>query len=81
VDRDLRLRNRRQSPEAPALNPTSVYWTVALFFGCTIVFAAIHRLTQHQSTGVQILAQFAALGLIVLAVVLYVRSRDDGDNT
>jgi len=58
------------------LNANSVYWTVALFFGCTIAFAAVHKLTQHQSTAVTVIAQFATLALIVGAVVLYARRRD-----
>ena len=59
------------------LNPTSVYWAIALFFGCTIAFAAVHRLTQHSPTAVTALAQVATLGLIVGALVLYMRRRDD----
>jgi hypothetical protein len=50
-----------------------------LFFGSAIVFAAVHRLTQHSSSAVMVLAQFATLGLIVGALALYVRSREGKD--
>jgi hypothetical protein len=51
-------------------------WAIALFFGSAIVFAAVHRLTQHQPAGVAVAAQFGALALIVAALVLFARSRD-----
>lgn len=51
-----------------------------LFFGCSVVFAAIHRLTQHSSKGVVVGAQLAALVVIVTALVLFVRSRERRDD-
>lgn len=59
----------------------TVPWAIALFFGCSIAFAAIRRLTEHQGRGVAVAAQFAALLLIVGAVILVVRrlERDKPD--
>lgn len=61
------------------MNATSVAWAITLFFGCSIAFAALHRLTKGQSTTVTVLVQLGALALIVAAVVLVVR-RMSGDD-
>jgi len=53
-------------------------WAIALFFGCSILFAGIRRLTQDQGAGVTFVVQFAALLLIIAVVVLIVRRRDRG---
>jgi hypothetical protein len=58
------------------MNANTVTWTIALFFGCSIAFAAIRRLTQDQGAGVTLLAQVAALIVIIAAVVLIVRRRE-----
>ena len=57
------------------MNANSVAWAIALFFGCSIAFAALRRLTQHQGAGVTLLVQLAALVVIVAAIVLFVRRR------
>ena len=62
------------------MNATSTAWAIALFFGCTIAFAAVHRLTQGSPTVVTVLAQLGTLALIVGALVLYVRRRGDDDD-
>jgi len=62
------------------LNATSVSWAIALFFGCTIVFEAVHKLTQDSSTVVKVLAQFLTLAVIVAALVIYVRRSDDRES-
>ncbi len=59
------------------MSRASLPWAVALFFGCTIAFATIHRLTRHQSNAVAAVAQVAALAVIVAAVVLVARRLDD----
>jgi DMSO reductase anchor subunit len=58
------------------MNATTLTWTIALFFGCSIAFAAIRRLTQDQGAAVTLLAQVAALVVIIGAVVFIVRRRD-----
>ena len=57
------------------MNANSVAWALALFFGCSIAFAALRRLTHGQGAGVTLLVQFGALIVIVAAVVLFARSR------
>ena len=51
-------------------------WTLVLFFGSAIAFAAIRKLTENAGRGVTFVVQFAALLLIVGAIVLVVRRRD-----
>jgi hypothetical protein len=58
------------------VNTSSVSWAVALFFGCAILFAAVHRLTQHSSTGVVVAAQFGTLALIIVVLVVVVKAFD-----
>ena len=58
---------------------STLSWALALFFGCSIVFATIRKLTEDSGRGVTLLVQLAALALIIGAVVLFVRRRgDDG---
>ena len=59
-----------------SVNTSTISWTIAIFFGCAIVFAGIRRLTQHQGAGVTLLAQLAAAALIIAVIVLVVRRRD-----
>ncbi len=56
----------------------TVTWTLALFFGCAIVFGVLRRLTQGSGAGVTLAVQFAALLLIVTALVLIMRRRGSG---
>ena len=51
-------------------------WTLVLFFGSAIAFAAIRKLTEDAGRGVTFGVQFAALLLIIAGVVLFVRLRD-----
>jgi uncharacterized membrane protein HdeD (DUF308 family) len=53
-------------------------WAIALFFGCSILFAGIRRLTQDQGAGVTFAVQFGALVVIIGVIVLIVRRRDRG---
>lgn len=58
------------------MNATNVSWTIALFFGCSIAFAAIRRLTEGSGRGVTLLAQLAALAVIVAVIVFLVRRNE-----
>jgi hypothetical protein len=62
------------------VNPTSISWTLALFFGSAIVFGAVRKLTEDQGAGVTLLAQLAALALIVGGIVLVVRHLGDDED-
>ena len=65
-------RRRRQ---AVAVDRTPVAWVLALFFGTALAFAGLRRLTHGAGTGVTLAVQFAALAVIVAALVLFVRRK------
>jgi hypothetical protein len=50
-----------------------ILWTLVLFFGASLVFGALRRLTEDESTGVVLAVQVGALALIVGAVVIVFR--------
>jgi hypothetical protein len=54
---------------------TTLLWTLALFFGASILFGSLRRATDDSSTGVTIAVQVAALSVLVGAIVLFVRRR------
>ena len=58
------------------MNATNISWTIALFFGCSIAFAAIRRLTEDSGRGITLLAQLGAMAVIVAVIVLVVRRND-----
>lgn len=53
----------------------SILWVLVVFFGASVVFAGLRRLTEDESTGVTVGVQVGALALIVGLVVLVVRLR------
>lgn len=63
------------------MNTNSVSWTIALFFGCSIAFAAIRRLTEDAGRGVTLVAQVAAMAVIIAVIVFVVRRRDRSDGS
>jgi hypothetical protein len=52
---------------------STVAWALVAFFGGSIVFAALNRLTEDSSRAVAVGVQLAALTVIVGAIVLIVR--------
>jgi len=52
-----------------------ILWSIALFFGCTILFKAVHDLTAAQSAGTRAAAQVAALVLILVIVMTVAKRR------
>ena len=58
------------------MNATNISWTIAIFFGCSIAFAAIRRLTEDSGRGVTLLAQLGALVVIVAVIVFVVRRNE-----
>lgn len=50
-------------------------WTLVVFFGASIMFAAIRNATDDESAGVQLLAQLAVGLVVVAAIVVFVRRR------
>jgi hypothetical protein len=53
----------------------TLLWALVVFFGASIMFAAIRDATRDESAGVQLVAQLAAGALVVGAIVLIVRRR------
>ena len=58
------------------MNSTNVSWTIALFFGCSIAFAAIRKLTEDSGRGVTLIAQVAAMAVIIAVIVFVVRRNE-----
>jgi hypothetical protein len=59
----------------PPVDRDTVLWTLVLFFGASVMFAAIREATRDEGTGVSLGAQFAAGLVLVGAIVFYVRRR------
>jgi hypothetical protein len=53
----------------------TVLWTLVLFFGASVLFAAIRNATKDEGTGVSLALQLAAGLVLVGAIVVYVRRR------
>ena len=52
-----------------------ILWTIALFFGCSILFRAIDAVASDAGKGVSIGIQAAVLAAIILTIVLVARKR------
>jgi uncharacterized membrane protein YhaH (DUF805 family) len=55
----------------------TLLWTLVLFFGCSILFGGLRRLTEDSSTGVAVAVQLAALAVVAGAIVIVVRRLRD----
>ncbi len=55
------------------MNQNTVLWVLVVFFGGSVVFGGLRRLTEDEPTGVVVAVQLGALALIVTVVVLVVR--------
>lgn len=51
----------------------SLMWVLVLFFGTSVLFGGLRRLTQDEGTGVTVAVQLGALALVVTVVVVVVR--------
>jgi hypothetical protein len=61
------------------VNTNTVSWTIALFFGCSIAFAAIRKLTEDAGRGVTLIAQVGAMAVIIAVIVFVVRRNERRD--
>jgi hypothetical protein len=59
----------------PPVDRDSVLWTIVVFFGASILFAAIRSASQDEGTGVSLAVQLAAGLVLVAAIVVFVRRR------
>jgi hypothetical protein len=53
----------------------TVLWALVVFFGASIMFAAVRDLTRDEASGVTLVAQLAAGLLLVGAIVFIVKRR------
>jgi hypothetical protein len=53
----------------------TVLWTLVVFFGASILFAAIRDATRDEGTGLSLGVQLAAGLVLVGAIVVFVRRR------
>ena len=51
----------------------TVLWVIVVFFGASVMFGAIARATEDESTGVRLALQGAAGLILVGALVVWVR--------
>jgi DMSO reductase anchor subunit len=58
------------------VNATTVAWTITIFFGCSVAFAAIRKLTEDSGRGVTLLAQVGLMAVIVGVIVFVVRRNE-----
>ena len=55
------------------MNQNTFLWVLVLFFGGTVLFGGLRRLTDDSPTGIVILVQLGALALVIAAIVVVVR--------
>jgi hypothetical protein len=60
---------------AAPVDRNTLLWTLVAFFGASILFSTIRRATEDESAGVQLLAQLGAGLLVVAAIVVIVKRR------
>jgi hypothetical protein len=53
----------------------TVLWTLVVFFGASILFAAVREATRDEGIGIALLAQLAVGAVIVGGIVLFVKRR------
>ena len=51
----------------------AILWVLVVFFGASVVFGGLRRLTEDESTAVTVGVQVGALALVLAVVVLIVR--------
>jgi hypothetical protein len=55
------------------LNQNTVLWVLVVFFGGSVLFGALRRLTEDSPTGVVLAVQLGALAVVIALVVIVVR--------
>jgi hypothetical protein len=54
----------------------TLLWALVLFFGASIVFGAVREATEGESLALRLGLQFLTLGVLIAAIVAFVRLRD-----
>ncbi|HVL31215.1 MAG TPA: hypothetical protein VM299_03205 [Solirubrobacteraceae bacterium] len=57
------------------MNRTVILWSIALFFGCSLLFRAVGDATTGASRGVAFLIQVGVLVVVIAIVVVVARKR------
>ena len=57
------------------MDRNTLLWALVVFFGASIMFAAIRNATEDEGAGLQLGVQFGAGLLLAGAIYLFVRSR------
>jgi hypothetical protein len=57
------------------MDRTTILWALVLFFGATIAFRAVQRLTEDSPLAVTLALELVVLAVIVAGVVVVVRRR------
>ena len=55
------------------MNHNAVLWVLVVFFGGSVLFGALRRLTEDSPTGVVVAVQLGALAIVIGMVVIVVR--------
>jgi len=55
------------------LNQRTLLWVLVVFFGGSVLFGGLRRLTEDSSTGVVIAVQLGALAAVTAVIVIMVR--------
>jgi hypothetical protein len=55
------------------LNERTLLWVLVVFFGGSVLFAGLRRLTEDSPTGVVIAVQLGALAAVTAVIVIMVR--------
>lgn len=61
------------------MDRNTLMWSIVAFLGASIAFSIIQREAGDLGLGIVLLLELAALGVMVLLIVLIVRWRDRGD--
>ena len=69
----MAARDQVHGAEADPLNQSTFLWVLVLFFGGTVLFGGLRRLTEDEPAGVVVAVQLGALALVIAVVVLVVR--------
>ena len=60
------------------MDRNTLLWALVLVFGASILFAAVREATEGESLALRLGLQFLTLGVLIAAIVAYVRRRDGG---
>ena len=55
------------------MSRNTLLWVLVLFFGTSLAFGGLRRLTEDEPTGVVVAVQVGALAIILAALVVLVR--------